>query len=265
MHLLTTTSASKTPQLVEQVLGMVEVGQRGGEIAAGVRRYCAFLARVRVLQVLAARGVQRLGPGVVPVGPLDVTQGESTPWPGSAGHALPRPGRLRRTAGRRRPGRPAEPRRCGPGPTRRRPCGSGSGQQGRRGCRCSTVSRTDKPRRVCPARSQATPRLARTSDSRSRSPALRANRRAFLNSSIASLISPKSRRTTPAAWCATAACDADGCWASTSRAAARASDGRDSARASSLSGSQATGAPCGLTDTRQIVFNAPVFRRVQLT
>ena len=54
------------------------------------------------------------------------------------------------------------------------------------------------------------PRLAETSDSRLRSPALRANRRACLNSSIALPISPKSLKTTPAAWCATAACAAEG-------------------------------------------------------
>jgi hypothetical protein len=55
---------------------MVEVGERGREIATGMRRYSAFLAHHRVLHVLAARGPQRLDPGIVPVSPLDVAQGE---------------------------------------------------------------------------------------------------------------------------------------------------------------------------------------------
>ena len=64
------------PQLVEQGLRMVQVGERGREIATGMRRYAAFLAHHGVLHALAARGPQRLDPGVVPVSPLDITQGE---------------------------------------------------------------------------------------------------------------------------------------------------------------------------------------------
>ena len=220
---------------------MVEVGERGGEVASGVRGQSAFLAG-ESRSLLAGRiraTVPR--PGHSPGRPARYRPWRGTPLPASAAHALPRPDRRRRTAGRRRPGRPAAPRRCGPGQARRRPCGSGSGPRRRRGCAPAGQSRTDRPRRDCPASTRATPRLAEMSDSRSRSPALRANRRAALNSSIASPISPKSLKTTPAAWCATAACDAGGCRASTSRAAASASDGRESARASSLSGSQATG------------------------
>ena len=76
MHLLTNRSASKIPKLVEQRLGVVEVGERGGQVAAGMRGQPAFLARVRVLQLLAAFDPQRLDPGVVPVGPLDIAHGE---------------------------------------------------------------------------------------------------------------------------------------------------------------------------------------------
>ena len=55
---------------------MVEVGEGGGEVAAGVRGYSAFLARVRVLQLLATFELQRLDPGVVSVGSLDIAHGE---------------------------------------------------------------------------------------------------------------------------------------------------------------------------------------------
>jgi hypothetical protein len=68
---------------------MVEVGQGGGEIAANVRRHPAFMAHGRVLQILATFGVQRLGPGVVPVGPLDVTQMEVRRCPVVQGTGLP--------------------------------------------------------------------------------------------------------------------------------------------------------------------------------
>ena len=74
------------PKLVEQGLGMVEVGKGGREITAGVRQYCAFLARGRILQVLATCGPQRLDPGVIPVGPPDITQGQvrrGSPVPGT--------------------------------------------------------------------------------------------------------------------------------------------------------------------------------------
>ncbi len=64
------------PQLVKQALCIVEVGERGGEIAAGVHRYRAFLAREGILRLVSAFDPQCLDPGIVPVGPLDITQGE---------------------------------------------------------------------------------------------------------------------------------------------------------------------------------------------
>ena len=67
------------PKLIEQGLRMVQVGELGGEIATGMRRYSAFLARHRVLQELATFDPQCLDPGVVTVGPLDITQGEIHP------------------------------------------------------------------------------------------------------------------------------------------------------------------------------------------
>jgi hypothetical protein len=66
----------KDAELVEQRLGVVEVGERGGQVATGMCGQTAFLARVRILQLLTAFGPQRLDPGVVPVGPLDVAHGE---------------------------------------------------------------------------------------------------------------------------------------------------------------------------------------------
>ena len=221
---------------------MVEVGEGGGEVASDVRGQSALQAGECVVCSLAAFEPQCLDPGVVPVGPLDIAHGEvyrcslvqRTRLPdqvacvGQQAHGgLGVPQRL---------GVAAEDKKAPTLRIRIRPAKTP------RPLRSTRESRTDRPRRGCPASTRAMPRLAEISDSRSRSPALRANRRAALNSSIASPISPKSLKTTPTAWCATAACDADGCRASTSRAAARASDGRDSARASSLSGSQVTGA-----------------------
>ena len=65
---------------------MVEVGKGGRQITAGVRRYCAFLARGRILQMLATGSPQRLDPGVIPVSPPDITQGQicrGSPVPGT--------------------------------------------------------------------------------------------------------------------------------------------------------------------------------------
>ena len=66
----------KDAKLVEQRLGVVEVGERGGEVAPGVCGQSALFAHVRVLQLLTAFGPQRLDPGVVPVGPLDIAHGQ---------------------------------------------------------------------------------------------------------------------------------------------------------------------------------------------
>ena len=63
-------------QPVVQCLGMVEVGQRRGEVTTGMRGQAAFLARGSILQLLAALGVQGFGPGVVQVGSLDMAQGQ---------------------------------------------------------------------------------------------------------------------------------------------------------------------------------------------
>lgn len=63
-------------QPVVQGLGVVEVGQRSGKVAAGVRGQAAFLARGGVLQLLAAFRVQGLGPGIVQVGPFDMAHGQ---------------------------------------------------------------------------------------------------------------------------------------------------------------------------------------------
>ena len=77
------------PQLVEQALGVVKVGERGGEVAAGVCRFGAFLADVRVLQVLPARRVQGFGAGVVLVGSLGITQDGVRHGPVVQGPRLP--------------------------------------------------------------------------------------------------------------------------------------------------------------------------------
>ena len=63
-------------QLVIQHLGMVEVGERSGEVPAGVRGQSAFLAGGCVVRLLAAFEPQRLHPSVVPVSPLDVAHSE---------------------------------------------------------------------------------------------------------------------------------------------------------------------------------------------
>jgi len=77
------------PQLVEQALGVVEVSERSGEVAPGVRGQSALLARGCVLGVLAAFGVQRLGPRVVPVGPLDIAHGQVHRGPPDHGTHFP--------------------------------------------------------------------------------------------------------------------------------------------------------------------------------
>ena len=234
-------------QLVEQGLGVVEVGERGGQVAAGVRGQSAFLAGGRVLQLLAAFEPQRLDPGVVPVGSLDVAHGEVHRCSPVQGTRFP--DQVAR-AGQQADGGLGVPQRLGV--AAQDPEGvDPADQDPARGDAAAALHQGVQDRQAAPRlpgqRPRRRPGWRETSDSRSRSPAWRANRRAFLNSSIASPMSPKSLKTTPAAWCATAACAADGCLASTSRAAARASDGRDSARASSLSGSQATG-PVSETD-----------------
>ena len=173
-------------------------------------RACAATPRSsRGAYPAAAFGVQRLGPAIVPVGLLDIAHGEVRRCPAGRARASrtgsPVPDSRSTAAGRL-----AAPRHCDPGPKRRRPCGSGSGPTGtpwlpqdRVQDRQATLGR--------PARTRAMPRLARTSVSRLRSPALRANRRACLSSSIAFRFT-ECLRTTPAAWWATAASAAEGSW-----------------------------------------------------
>jgi len=60
----------------EQGLGMIEVGEGGGEVAPDVRGQPALQAGERVVCSLAALEPQRLDPGVVPVGPRDIAHGE---------------------------------------------------------------------------------------------------------------------------------------------------------------------------------------------
>ena len=68
---------------------MVKVGKRGGKVAAGISRYSAFLARGRVVRLLPAFDPQCLGPGIVPVGPLDIPHGEVYRCPPDHGTRFP--------------------------------------------------------------------------------------------------------------------------------------------------------------------------------
>ena len=61
---------------IEQGLGMIKVGEGGGEVASDVRGQSALQAGERVVCSLAAFEPQCLDPGVVAVGPLDVAHGE---------------------------------------------------------------------------------------------------------------------------------------------------------------------------------------------
>ena len=79
----------KDAKLAVQRLGVVEVGERGGEVAPGVRGQSTFLARNRILQLLAAFDPQRLRPSVVPVGSFDIAHGEVHRCPPVQGTRFP--------------------------------------------------------------------------------------------------------------------------------------------------------------------------------
>jgi hypothetical protein len=101
-------------------------------------------------------------------------------------------------------------------------------------CR-TALSKAASPERVRPANTSARPSVASTSASRCGEPASRARRTAVRSSRMATTTSPNSRRTMPTVWCATEASCGSGLAASTARARASASFGRDSASGSSSS------------------------------
>ena len=63
-------------ELVDHLLGVVEEGEGGGQVAAGERGGAAVVQRRGVLEALAGPGEQLLGPGVVLVGAGDRAQRE---------------------------------------------------------------------------------------------------------------------------------------------------------------------------------------------
>ena len=183
----------KDPQLIEQRLGMVEMGECGREVTTGVRGQSALLAGGCVVRLLAAFEPQRLHLSVVSVSPRDVAHSEIHRCAPVQGTRFPN---QVASTGEQANGGPGVPQGLGiAAQDIADACPTDQDPQARTPrLRSSRASRTDRPRRGCPARTKAAPRLAETSDSRSRSPALRANRRPFLNSSIAFPISPKSLR-----------------------------------------------------------------------
>ena len=199
VHLLTNRSATKMPSSSKSALGVVEVGERGRQVAAGVRGQSALLAGGCVVRLLAAFEPQRFDPGVVAVRPFDIAQGEVDRCSPVQGTCFP--DRVA-GAGQQADGSSGVPQGLGvmaQDVARRRPCGSGSGPRGRRGC--APTGHPEPTGRVEAA--QRAPRR-RPGWPRHRIPGRdprpwRATRRAFLNSSIALPISPKSRKTTPAA------------------------------------------------------------------
>ncbi len=225
----------------------------------------AFLARRRVLQSAGRTRPTAPRPGRSPGRPARYRPWRGTPRLASAGHALPRPGCPRRRAGRRRPGRPAAPRRCGPGRSRRvtrririRPAGTPW-------LRLQQVVQDRQAAPRLPGQDQGHAQAGRRRRIRGPGPrpCVRTGGVLELLDRLADIAEVPEDHA--GGLVRHRGLRRRGFLASTSRAAARASDGRDSARASSLSGSQAPGTVSESDGILRIVFSASAFRRDQLS